>query len=180
MYPCQLLIVKAARYIVEKRHIILFNLVKKLRDEGYDIKCLALSDGPERSNFEKFISENNLQDTIYLLGFRGDILTYLSAADLVVHLSSSEASNNLVKEVGLLKKPVLVCNDVGDFDDYLSTNGNAFVIDKTHPGIELEEILRKVYKHKELLGHLGNNLHEKVLEIFSIEKVIHEYDFYLN
>jgi glycosyltransferase involved in cell wall biosynthesis len=71
-----------------------------------------------------------------------------------------------------------VCNDVGDFDDYLVNNVNAFVINKDLPGSELEEILRKVYKQKELLGYLGNNLHKKVLETFSIEKVIHEYDKY--
>jgi glycosyltransferase involved in cell wall biosynthesis len=178
-YPCDFLIVKAARYIAEKRHLILFRLVKKLVEEGFNIKCLALSDGPERSNLEKFIEENNLQKHIYLLGFRGDILTYLSAADLVIHLSSSEASNNLVKEAGLLKKPVVVCNDVGDFDDYLINNVNAFVINKDFPDDDLEKILRKVYNQKKLLGDLGENLHKKVLETFSIEKVIYEYDAYL-
>jgi glycosyltransferase involved in cell wall biosynthesis len=178
MYSCNLLLVKAARYIVEKRHMVLFGLIKKLVDDGFNIKCLALSDGPERKNFENFIAENNLQQHIYLLGFRNDILAYLSAADLVIHLSSSEASNNLVKEVGLLEKPVVVCNDVGDFDDYLVNNVNAFVINKDLPGGELEEILRKIYNQKELLGYLGNNLNKKVLETFSIEKVIHEYDKY--
>lgn len=178
-YPCNLLIVKAARYIVEKRHVILFRVMKKLADEGLNIKCLALSDGPERENLEKFVAENNLQDHVYLLGYKSDVLTYLSAADLVIHLSSSEASNNLVKEVGLLKKPVLVCSDVGDFDDYIENSVNAFKIDKDHPETELEEILRKVYHHKESLAYLGNNLHKKVFEMFSIEKVIGDYDEYL-
>jgi glycosyltransferase involved in cell wall biosynthesis len=179
-YKCDFLIVKAARYIVEKRHMILFHLIKKLKDEGYNIKCLALSDGPERKSFEQFIEDNKLQETIYLLGFRNDILRYLSAADIVIHLSSSEASNNLVKEVGLLKKPVVVCNDVGDFDDYLQNNVNAFIINKEAPGKELEEVIRNAYNNKSSLENLGNNLHKKVLETFSIEKVISEYDNYLN
>lgn len=179
-YKCDFLIVKAARFFVEKRHIILFELIKKLVDEGYNIKCLALSDGPERKNLEKYIEENNLQQHIYLIGFRRDILTYLAAADLVVHLSISEASNNLVKEVGLLYKPVLVCEDVGDFDDYLVNNKNAFVINKKFPGKELEQVVRKVYKNKDLLLGLGKELHQKVFETFSIEKIIHEYDDYLS
>jgi glycosyltransferase involved in cell wall biosynthesis len=179
-YPCDLLIVKAARYIVEKRHIILFRLIKKLVNEGYNVKCLALSDGPDRKILEQYIEENNLQQHIFLLGFRREILTYLAAADLIVHLSSSEASNNLIKEAGLLDKPVVVCNDVGDFDDYLVNGENAFIVNKEFPDKELEEVLRKVYREKGMLKNPGNNLHNKVFEMFSIEKVMPDYNDYLN
>ena len=179
-YPCDLLIVKAARYIVEKRHIILFRLIKKLVAEGYNIKCLALSDGPERKILEQYIKENNLQQHIFLLGFRNDILTYLAAADLIVHLSSSEASNNLIKEAGLLNKTVVVCNDVGDFDDYLVNGQNAFIVNKEFPDNDLEEMVRKVYKENGDLENLGINLHDKIFEVFSIEKVMPYYDEYLN
>ena len=138
-----------------------------------------MSDGPEKNNLEKYIRENNLQDKILLMGFRNDVLTFLSAADLVVHLSSSEASNNLIKEAGLCKKPVVVCNDVGDFDDYLINETNALIINKENPEPDLEAVLRKVYANKSLIGELGNRLQKDVFDVFSIEKIISQYNKYL-
>ncbi len=175
-YSAKLLLLKAARLIPEKRHLILFELVKKLVDLGYDIKLIVLSKGPLESKLVKFISENSMQNNIFMLGYKTDVLDYVAAIDLVIHVSESEASSNFVKEVGYLKKPIVVCKNVGDFDEYLVNKSNAFLINKEDPAPELESILRNCYEHKGELMELGNKLFEDVMARFSIENIISDYD----
>ena len=54
-----------------------------------------------------------------MVGFREDFVNYMAAADLLIHPSLTEASNNVVKEMGLLQKGVAVCRHVGDFNDFI-------------------------------------------------------------
>lgn len=175
-YKCKLLLIKIARLIPEKRHIILFETVNKLVKNGADVKLIVLSEGSERTNLENFIERNGLQDRIFLLGFKRDVMNFISAADLVIHISETEASNSLVKEAGLLEKPVLVCNDVGDFDEYMENNRNGFVISKKNPAPDLQVLLERIYSKETDLTYLGKQLHKTVRELFSIGNILHKYN----
>lgn len=175
-YPARLLLVKIARLIPEKRHLLLFSVIKNLVSKGLDIKLLVLSDGPLRARLGEYVRENNLQNHIFMLGYKTDVMNYIEAADAVVHVSESEASSNLAKEVGLLKKPLILCHDVGDFSEYLSDGVNAKLVNKEHPGAELESLLTTFYSDRGIMHGLGENLRETVLERFSLEKILGEYD----
>jgi len=175
-YRSGLLLIKVARLIPEKRHIILFRVVKKLISDGCDIKIIILSEGYMRSELEEYVSENNLKENIFLLGNKKNVMDYLVAADCVVHVSASEASNNLIKEAALAEKPVIVCRNVGDFDDYLTNNENALLLSKENTEAELYITLKKIYLKQITTEGLGKELKKRVIELFSIEKVIPEYN----
>ena len=175
-YSSKLLLLKAARLISEKRHILLFRVIKKLVENNYDIKLLVLSEGGERKNLEDFISANNLQDHIFMLGYKNDVLNYLAAADLIVHVSASEASNSIIKESALVGKPIIACSDVGDFDEYIINNEDGILISKENTEAELEKILIKIYNDKTILNSLGKNLKEKVIKLFDINNIIKQYE----
>jgi L-malate glycosyltransferase len=182
-YQADFLLVKASRYVPGKRHLILFGVMKKLIDEGMDIKCLALSDGPDRPKLEAYIRENNLEKHIFLMGFQRNILSFLAAGDLVIELSNSEASNNIIKEAGLIRKPVAVCHDVGDFDEYLMDGKNGFMFSKDDPAPEVEQLLRRLYNdpsRNETLRISAEMLHQTIMDRFSIEHTIQDYYYYLS
>jgi len=175
-YPAKLLLVKAARLIAEKRHLLLLQVMRRLVERNFDIKLLLLSDGPERENIAGYIQKHNLQEHVFMVGYRRDIMNYISASDLIVHVSESEASSNFAKEVGLMKKPLLVCHNVGDFDEYLLHGINALVIDKTNTEGPLEDALVAVYEKKLNIDKLGENLYNVVIARFSIQNLLREYD----
>ncbi len=175
-YKCRLLLIKVARLIPEKRHILLFKIIRKMVDKNIDVKLLVLSDGWEKLRLLNYIAENNLQDHIYMLGYKIDVINFIAASDLVVHVSASEASNNLIKEVGLCEKPVIVCQDVGDFDEYIINNKNGIIISKTHFENELTAILEKIYDNKIDIQSLGKDLKKDILRLFSIENIIGQYE----
>ena len=174
-YPASLLLVKIARLIPEKRHVVLFGVMKQLVARGLDVKLLVLSDGPLRSELSQSIAENQLQKHIFMLGYKTDVMNYIQAADLVVHVSESEASSNLAKEVGLLEKPLVLCNDVGDFSEYLSNDVHVKFVNKQDPARELEDLLTRFYHDRSIMHSLGVNLRKVVLERFSLQHILSQY-----
>ena len=94
--------------------------------------------------------------------------------DLQVHLSESEASNNVVKEFALLGKPSIVCKNVGDFEDYC-TNENSYLIKKDFNIVDLKSIVIRAINNKQELKRKGEELRKKIKSLFSIDTVIPKY-----
>ena len=166
-YSCNLLLIMVSRLIPSKQHMPVFETVKKLLDEGLSIKMIVMDDGPLRSALESFIKKNNLSDHIFMIGFKEDFVNYMAAADLLIHPSVTEASNNVVKEMGLLKKTVAVCEHVGDFDDYIKEGINGFIMKWGDLKFTIEKINKDAYCSHEKLKKMGNRLNDDVMEKFS-------------
>jgi len=169
-YPAQLLILTASRMIPMKRHLLVLPVFRRLIRSGLSVKVLLLDDGEERPKLEKYVKDEGLEASVFFLGFRTNIIDYLSAADLLVHPSYTEASSSLVKEFGLMRKPVIVCSGVGDFDQYIINGTNGYVVNPPHEAEEFEKYIRFVYNNQEAARQAGNELRESVLSIFSPNK----------
>lgn len=169
-YRAQLLILTASRMIKMKRHALLMPVYQKLLNEGYDIKVLLLDDGEERPSLESFVKENHLDNRIFFLGLKKNIIDYLGAADLVVHPSATEASSSLIKEAGLVEKPVIVCSGVGDFDQYIQNGKNGFLVQENDEQADFENYIREVYQDRKKAESMGAALRVTVLEEFSANK----------
>lgn len=166
-YPAKLLILVASRMIKMKRHALVMPVFKKLLDQGYDIKVLLLDKGEEMNNLRDFVSENDLAEKIFFLGFQKNIINYLSAVDLLVHPSYTEASSSLVKELGLVHKPVIVCKGVGDFDEYIVHGKNGLVVAPPDEASHFEEYIKIIYREPELAKKIGDELYHSVKKMFS-------------
>ncbi len=166
-YSCHLLLIMVSRMIVSKQHGPVFAMLKKLIAEGMSIKMIVMDDGPLRQDLEMFIKENKLEDHIILTGFREDFVNYMAAADLLVHPSVTEASNNVAKEMGLLEKGVAVCRHVGDFDDYITDDKNGYFLESNNLEQSIELVIRDAYANPDKLNRFGRELKKNVLQYFS-------------
>ncbi len=170
-----ILLITVGRLIEGKR---IEELIKEFviwSKENENLKLLVLGDGPNRSKIEDLIEHYNQKNNIFLLGRKQNILDYISASDLVIHISESETSCSVTKEAGLCKKPVIVCDDVGDFNEYILHNKNGFVVPKYNYSNELKTIISAFCANKSQFKYLGNSLHDDVYKKFSIENIIHQY-----
>ena len=179
-FSCHLLIISIARLVAVKRHQLMFEAVKNLKGKGMDVKMICLGDGMLKNNLQQWIDSNGLTSSIFLLGILPDIFDYLQAADILLHLSETEASNSVVKESGLIKRPIIVCKNVGDFSDYIINEKNSFLVDKENPLNETVMILEKYYYEKNALQEIGNNLQSIILKEFDINNVSPLYDKLIN
>ena len=176
-----LLIIMVARLIPFKRHMQLLPTYKKLIYSGLDIKVIILDEGPCSSEIQQYITQNQLEKNIFLIGFTTHFLDYMKASDLLLHPSLTEASNNVVKEIGLMEKAVAVCEGVGDFDDYIVDGKNGYLMTKETPEKDAEEIIRKVYGNKKKLTELGHALRQTILTHFGNNApIIQQYKTLIN
>lgn len=166
-FDCELLLIMVSRMVATKQHAAVFTVFNKLVKEGLPIKMIVMDDGPLRSELESYIKANNLSSHIGMPGFRTDFINYMAAADLLIHPSLTEASNNVVKELGLLEKAVAVCKDVGDFTDYIRDNENGLFIDRRNLQDSMEKIIRKACEDKSSLVKMGKGLRKDILHFFS-------------
>jgi L-malate glycosyltransferase len=175
-YPAALLIISIARLVPAKRHKEMFLIVRKMRELGVDCKLICLGEGPLKSELSSNIKKMDLDASVHLLGRKENIFDYIAASDLFLHLSTTEASNSAVKEVGLCSKPVIVCKGVGDFQEYIIDKQNSFLVSKDDPVPEVCSILNEIAAGIIDKEAIGKQLYDTVINIFDIERVAGEYD----
>lgn len=179
-YNAQLLLISIARLVPAKRHKEMFEVVDALRKMGIDCKMICLGAGPMEQELKDCLKHMSLEEAVFLVGRKINIFDYISASDVFIHLSLTEASNSAVKEVGLCKKPVIACKNVGDFDEYIVNGENSFLVDKNYPVEQATAILYAVAESKIDKDAIGNNFYQTIIDTFEINKVSSMYKALLN
>ncbi len=173
-YNSDLLAIMVSRLIPFKRHHLVFSSINNLVKEGLDIKLMVFDTGIEEERLKLYIKENNLEENIFMLGYQENLIDYMKSSDILIMPSLTEASNNVVKEMGLMEKAVSVCKNVGDFDEYIRDGENGFLMDTENPGEDMEKILRKVYQNKNILDNLGKELYQDIMVRFDQSSLVLE------
>lgn len=175
-FKAEILLVAACRLTAFKRPDLIIETVKKLDDSGLDVKLILLGTGEMHNQLRALIEKLGLEQKIFMPGYVSNVLEFMMAADFFLHPSLLDSSCVAIKEAGLVKRPVIVCNGVGDFDDYLVHGQNGFSINPEKYVEESVAVIMEHYQNKDLLKKIGENLRMSVLELFSIEHVVHQYD----
>ena len=174
-FSAKLLFVTAARFIREKRHFELLAAAEKLIEMGIDFKLLLLGQGPLQREVEELIKSKKLDRHVFFIGFKLNVMDYYTAADLIVHFSISEASNSAIKEAAITNTTVAVCTDVGDFDDYIISGENGFLLDKDNPQEDFVALVKEIDEGKFDLKQMAKKLHLEVVARFDINNVAQQY-----
>ncbi len=175
-FPCNVLLVSACRLTVFKRPEISIHTLKVLVDKGVDAKLILLGKGELHDSLQKLINDLHLNERVSMPGYVSNILDYMAACDFFIHPSLLDSSCVAVKEAGLVSKPVIVCKNIGDFDDYISFGKNGFPVSQENFS---EEAATLIIKHKSnvvYLTEVGANLRSDVVRLFSIESVLPYYE----
>jgi glycosyltransferase involved in cell wall biosynthesis len=151
-------------------HTIL--VLEKLLQSNQSAFLYIVSDGPEKKFLENLVSEKKLNKNIEFVGNTDNVINYLSIIDFLLHPSIAESSNQVIKEAGLVNKPVIVCKGIGDFDEYLVDGYNAFLVNKESFVEETFNIIIENKNYKKKLNLIGENLHKTIINRFSINKAM--------
>jgi L-malate glycosyltransferase len=167
------LLVTICRLTKHKRPDVSVRVAETLRSLGIKAHLLLLGDGPMRSELEAMVAKLGLSNEVSIAGHVGNPLDYLAAADVVLHPSLLESSCVVIKEAGLLKKPVVVCQGIGDFDEYMKDGYNGFVAagDVFH-----DNAVKLLVEGRWTDQRLCENLRVEILSRFAIGQVITQYE----
>lgn len=160
-----------------KNHIQLINAMEILIDKYPNIKVLCIGDGGLRENLKQKITTKNLQNNIFMLGYRQDVNKLINISDIGILLSYREGlPRNIMEFMACGRKVIatdirgcrdLVCNDsigalvkVGDYKEtakaiekYYILNDKSFEISEEIKKYDIENVnieLLKIYDDIEL------------------------------
>jgi len=171
-YDADILLCTVGRLTGLKRIDSGIRLAHQLSKLGLDVKLLILGQGQGAGELEKLVEELEIFDRVFFLGFINEVLPYIAISDYYIHLSITEASCTTVKEAGLVGTPVIVCNNVGDFNEYLINEKNGFLVNKVNPVEDAVNIITKTYQDRKLLSEIGSRLKSTILRQFDIKNVM--------
>ncbi|MCU0356608.1 MAG: glycosyltransferase family 4 protein [Cyclobacteriaceae bacterium] len=173
----QLVLLTVGRLDNLKRPAYAVQICSALRKHGVNVVLYLLGEG-DRAEIEKFIQELQLEDAVICLGYSDNVLDYMAAADWLLHPSVSESSCVVVKEAAWVKLPVIVCQGVGDFDDYLVHKQNALLLDKESFIDEAVNAILDYQSDSLTRNQLGKQLYQTVIPRFDIQSIISHYDIF--
>ena len=169
-----IVLLNVGRMIPLKRQALLLELVYLLKKDGFNINLLIVGSGQLENELIKITESYKITNEVVFTNQVNNIRDYMACCDLQVHLSESEASNNVVKEFALLGKPSIICKNVGDFEDYCN-NENSYLIKKYFDLVDLKSIVVQIINNKKDLVRKGEKIRSTVKSIFSIDNVITKY-----
>lgn len=156
-----------------KNQMLAFNVMKELIDENKNLKLLIIGDGVLKEDYEKYIVENNLQDNVYLLGYRTDVAKLLKVTDLQLSLSHREGLPVNVMEGMITGVPVIVTNCRGN-RDLVQEGKNGYIIGQDDKE-KLKELIQKIINNKEEVEMFRQNSMNMAKE-YLLENIIREYE----
>jgi glycosyltransferase involved in cell wall biosynthesis len=118
-----------------------------------------IGDGAQREQIEKFISDNNLADNITLLGWQGNVETFMRTWDIFAMSSLWEGLPCAIIEARLNKLPVIAYN-VGGISEVIFDKKNGFLVTPNDWQVLAERIALTAQDSnlRTSLGHHPDNL----------------------
>lgn len=163
--PVQL--INVARHEFAKGQIYIIKAVKKLIDKGYNVELRIFGrDGSASKEMRDYIKTNNLNDIVFLEGFKGNVSEYLLKSHLFAFPSLYEGLGGALIEAQAAGLPV-VCNDIPVLHEVVLENKNAKFFD-VHNVYSIVEAIRFFLDNPEEREKFGKeslkNFQNKFLE----------------
>lgn len=142
------------------------------RDKVRRIKCIIVGDGPERESLQKEISKNRLDDSVRLIGFKSDAISYINAMDIFVLPSEREGFSLVTLEAMLMGKPVIASRIAGPTE--LVIDRETGFLFQTGSIKELADRISELISSPQLRKDMGEAGRKRAIENFSIGEYVNQ------
>jgi glycosyltransferase involved in cell wall biosynthesis len=147
-------------------------LIEAFRRLSPSAVLVIIGEGHDRHALEARIEASGVADRIMLVGFVKDAAQYLSALDIFVLPSRSEAFGYSLLEAGLASLPCAASN-VGGIPEIIKDKESGILV-PPNDSSALADALHLLLTNEPLRQTLGNALYERVTRVFSKEKMLRE------
>lgn len=161
-------LISVGRLIEQKSYKRLLRIHKRLVDEGLKHRLYIIGAGEQRDALQKYIKDNNLEETAYLLGFKDNPWKYESKMDMFVCSSIKEGFSTAVTEALILGLPVVTTLCSG-MKEMLGESEFGLITDNDEEA--LYEGIKKMLKDKELFENYKTKSKERS-DFFSWKKTV--------
>lgn len=150
----------------------LINAVSRLSKENFNFQVIILGEGPLYHQLHQQIHLLNLDDYVFLEGFKPNPYPYMLAASAFISSSRSEGLALVLCEALILKKTI-IATDCSGVKEALDNGKNGYIVENSEEGIYYG--LKKY-----LFENFEYNIPENVLSKFNLKNKLKEIDLVLN
>ncbi len=166
------LIGMVGRLSYQKSPETLINAIPIIVDEFPNTYFVLIGDGELRSYAEKLIEKLNIEEQVTILGFRNDVPSLLMDLDIYVLSSIYEGLGRSLTEAMYCKVPV-VATEVEGVPELVKNNETGILVPPLN-SVELAYGILFALKNQEKVSAMANSAYQRVLKIFSINKMIND------
>ena len=146
------------RLVEAKGYDRLLRVNNKLIKEGFDYDLVIIGYGPDKEKLSKYINDNNLNSSVYLLGSKSNPYKYIKDSDLFVCSSRWEGFSTVISEAVILEKPVLTTRVSGTEELFLD---NKYGLITENNEQSLYEELKEIFMNKDLYTYYKEKIKER-------------------
>ncbi|MEN7343368.1 MAG: glycosyltransferase, partial [Pseudomonadota bacterium] len=157
-----------------KRFDLLIDAFALVHAEYPQTRLVIVGDGGERANLEQLISRHGLDDAVMLAGRRDNTPEWFRLIDVFALVSRNEGISNTILEAMSSGLPAVV-TDVGGNCELVSSGETGTVI-PSGDITGLVDALRQYISSDTLRAAHGSASRERVLQEFSLSRMIERYD----
>ena len=169
--PDNPLICAVGRLSEEKGFDRLLKCHKRLLENGINNTIWIIGEGKERKNLEEYISSNNLNESVKLLGYKSNPYKYMNMRDVFVSSSYVEGLSTVLCEAVVLKKPIVSTLCPGVIEILGDGNRAGIVTENTEN--DLYNGLYEMLTNKDSYNQCKKNV-EKRSNLFVLSKTIRQ------
>lgn len=145
-----------------KNHIQLINAIDTLKMQYSNIKVLCIGDGNMREDLEQEIISRNLQNNIFMLGYRQDVNKLINISDIGILMSYREGLPRNIMEFMASGRKVIATNIRGCRD--LICNETVGTLVNVGDYEETAKAIEKYYLLKDRSFNLSNEIEKYDIE----------------
>jgi len=156
----------------EKGIDILLKSFIKIFEKNNDVVLLFIGNGKDENIISKY--KNKYELPIHIVHSQNNVYKYLNEIDILVLPSRVEPFGIVLIEAGYMKKPVIASN-VDGIPEIIDDGINGLLFTPEDP-VDLSNKIITLINDKDKAKILGERLHQKVINNFTAEKIIPQYD----
>ena len=157
-------VIHVGNFSAEKNHKFLVDLFESIKKDDDNIKLICVGTGQLFGLIQEEVKRKNLNETIFLLGFRKDIPELLALSHCLVLSSKVEGVPGVILEAAAQRTPSIAIN-VGGVSEVLIDRRTGFLIDGFNKQEFLDK-LREILSNESLRRELGTNAYNLVQQVY--------------
>lgn len=169
------LIATTGSLIKRKGIDLIIDAVQQLKQQAVPIRLVVIGEGEQRNKIEQQVKRLDLGKAVFLLGEQRNVIGLLrNNVDVFVSAAREEVFGLVLAEAGLAGLPVIAPN-IGGIPTVVENEVTGLLVapESSHA---ISKAISTLYKNPPLRMQLGNAGRKHVLENFTIERNVNEFE----
>jgi glycosyltransferase involved in cell wall biosynthesis len=147
-----------------KGHLFLIKALQQIKNQNSSIysklKLLIIGDGEDKPQLQDYIKNNNLNDSVTLLGYKSDYISYLKVCDMFIIPSVEKEDLPLVLLTAMKYKKCIIASSFAGISELLSNRYDAVLIEPNKETLsrQLVEAISELAANEALRTELSNHV----------------------